>query len=131
MQKKKLLKLADFLDKLPRKKFDMSSFIIKPNDGCNKISLKCKATACAFGWCPVVFPKSGFSIKVYDKRDKSDTVVYDVVYKNKTNCHAAALFFNITFDESMDLFIPTHIVEGETPKQAAKRIRQFVKSDGL
>ena len=130
MQKAKLLKLADFLDKLPRKKFNMDSFVIKHGNTPDKISLKCQAVACAFGWCTVVFPKSGLKLKkIYPINEYHDiTYEYDIKYKNHTNFHAAAKFFNIDLTESEILFMPDDNPKLNTPKQVAKRIRRFVKN---
>lgn len=51
LHKNRLLKLAEFLDKLPKEKFDFSSVISK-NEG------KCGTICCAVGWLPTVFPRS-------------------------------------------------------------------------
>lgn len=55
VHKKRLLKLADFLDKLPRKKFNFTE-VVSGKETPNK-TLTCGSQACAIGWCPVVFPR--------------------------------------------------------------------------
>ncbi len=62
MNAKRLLKLADFLDKLPRAKFDFG--VIAMQDGKPMLEAlkagkeRCGTVACAIGWMPAVFPRS-------------------------------------------------------------------------
>lgn len=59
--RQRLLKLANFLDALPRKKFDLCSYVntenVDDDVSVKKNLLNCGTTACAIGWCPTVFPR--------------------------------------------------------------------------
>jgi hypothetical protein len=54
IHKERLLKLAAFLRTVPPEKFDLSSFISDIHY--DEQGPACGTTACAIGWCPVVFP---------------------------------------------------------------------------
>jgi hypothetical protein len=56
MKKQKLLKLADFLEKLKPRKLDME--LIADLHGAAEMNPhECKSAACAMGWTPAVFPR--------------------------------------------------------------------------
>lgn len=144
---KRLLKLADFLDTVPKKLFDLETFanIDLDSDGCEvaldkmkKFEPKCGATACAMGWCPTIFPKL---IKWYrlDVNSWDGNIEYGVVLKEQEkgkefrNFKAAEKLFGLNTDEAEYLFQPSRYPsygKNATPKSVAKRIRKFVK-DGV
>lgn len=129
MQRAKLLKLADHLESLPRKKFNIGYWCKEDNI--------CGTVACAFGWCPIIFPRSG--LKMYKD-------IGEIEYKNTSGSHwgieAAKEFFQINGLVARDIFLGTHYQEystvkkngdwraseGITPKRVARRIRHFVKT---
>lgn len=129
MQKLKLLKLADHLESLPRKKFNIEYW-------CKEDS-HCGTVACAFGWCPVIFPRSG--LKMIKEHG-------EIQYTNKNGqfygARAASEFFDIYYDDACSIFLGSkypkfykydkngYIFGGKviTPKMVAKRIRHFVKT---
>lgn len=125
MNKQRMLKLADFLDNLPPKKFDFGSF---RGEG----AASCGTIGCAIGWMPSVFPrvcKSWVGEKVEGGYTLSDDVqLYEF--------DEAAEVLDIDVDHCRDLFTPTEnltelkpqfLPVSATPKQVAKRIRQFVE----
>src|SRR5438093_919703 len=61
MNTKRLLKLADFLDELPREKFDFGQIAYqggKPMAEALKLgAVRCGTVACAIGWMPAVWPR--------------------------------------------------------------------------
>lgn len=130
MNKKRLLKLADFLDKLPRKKFDFGEVVFGP-DKPNK-ELSCRSVACAVGWCPIVFPK----IARYKRRKPQSSYLYVGLVGKRTKYFSDTprLLFDITHDEARGLFIPgwqdeiglPYLQDRATPKQVATNIRRFV-----
>lgn len=124
--KDRLLKLANFLETLHPKKFDLSVFVIEPASkiskeyATNKVK-PCGTAACAIGWCPVVFPRSCY----YNTND-------DIVLKKNpkfSNFGFAEIFFNLTENESRRLFSSCEYYNFNniTPKRVAKRIRKLVK----
>ncbi len=126
MNTKRLLKLADILDTIERKKFDISYF----TNG-NNIN-ECGSTACALGHAGYdkSFRRAGFKTNAL-----SDRVTYKVGNETLENFHAAACFFDIDYFDATILFGDnTHenygmYAEEVTPKIVAKKIRKFVKAE--
>jgi hypothetical protein len=134
MNTARLLKLADFLEKLPRKKF-YYGLVVVGKDKPRK-ELDCGSTGCAMGWCPVVFP----SLVKYGPLDNfnPDEPTRDVLMKGRNYggyLSTAEELFGLTFSEAIGLFNPNdqgYINEPSlghkaTPKQVASMIRRFVK----
>jgi len=117
LHKRRLLKLARFLDKLSPKKFDLNIF---SND--------CGSVCCAIGWCPAVFPtywtRDAFSEPFL--KGKNQYGFYKL-----GSFESAESFFGLNAAESEDLFT----VSGEQysnidypkPKDVAKAIRTFIQ----
>lgn len=103
---KRLEKLAAFLDKLPRKKFDLKE-LVSARRG------KCIAVACAIGWMPVVFPGE--------------------IYQNDCDIMIAQEFMDLSYEEAHRLFVSSEdsdlgvLSASATPKQVAREIRKFIK----
>lgn len=130
MEKVKLLKLADHLENLPRKRFNIGQW-------CREEA--CGTVACAFGWCPTIFPRSGLKIM-------EDKWLGDIQYKTKRgtwyDLEAATEFFKISFADAHKIFIGNSYREyckhdkngflmgnrGITPKRVARRIRHYVET---
>lgn len=126
LQAGRLLTLAHFLKtQVPRERFDMAAII----DSCNRNATeqqsvqslaskanKCGTTACAIGWCAVVFP-SHFRPGYPEPRKGS---LLD--------------FFGISSFDRDDLFYPRaeHYCQFErrTPKQEAAVIERVVRRHG-
>src|SRR5688572_461394 len=122
IHRERLAKLADYLDKLPRKQFNFE-FIIEDDT--------CGAVGCAIGHCHNVFPE----LVEYDPQ-------WDGV-KTKANGTRwyrgiAAELFGLDYTQAGGLFAPGHqecelgpdytnLSPKSTPKQVAKLIRQFLK----
>lgn len=117
MNKKRLLKLADFLETIKPKVFNMDSWY---NES------PCGTTACAFGWaCSIPsFKRAGLKMR---KLSNGFTVYADVVFNDEYNLNAASSFFDITVDEAEFLFYPD-MYEKATKGQVIKRIRKFCSS---
>ena len=113
-QRKRLLKLADRLDTVPNRKFDLACW-------------ECSTAACAMGYaCRMpAFNKAGLKF-----------VNSVPTYKGRTGFDAAREFFGLSKgdsvfqDEALALFSPTYNPLGlkATPKKVAKQIRQLVVS---
>lgn len=126
--KRRLLKLADFLEKLPPQKFNLNNWCVKDYklsntnewDSIIVIRGKCGSTACALGYCPVVFPKSGFKL--------SNDLHWTPEYCGLEGTAAAEQFFDLLESESVSLFMPESYREDHKgPKSVAKKIRALVK----
>lgn len=135
MYAKRLLKLADFLQTLPRQKFDFSQIAHqgeKPMMQALKARKEsCGSVACAIGWMPAVWPKlllwapnspNSCELSVLMRGDNTGDTNFDIAQR----------FFNIDYDESMALFYPGWRVNtpdyNATPEQVAAHIRRFVKA---
>jgi hypothetical protein len=126
--KSRLLKLADFLEKLPRKRFCFQWFVGLDWKGADDLS--CGTTACALGWATTMptFKRLGLAIH------KGQFVNLVRLNKRGGPWGAATRLFGISRSESEYLFNPRgcpkrpNCLSGDaTPKQVAKHIRQFVR----
>jgi hypothetical protein len=126
LYRKRLLKLADFLDALPREKFDFG--VITRVDGkpmreaLKAAHERCGTVGCAIGWMPVVFPQLVMWDDDHGVVLKSDPWVLDF--------ECAKEVFNLTDYESGRLFMPlaSGLGRDATPKQVARHIRKFVRA---
>lgn len=120
---RRLLKVADFLDKLDKSKFDYSEVVSKYEGNCGTV-------CCALGWLPSIFKKD-FS---WTEVNYGWIVGFDrleVVRKGQRRDDIFALasqYFSITEWESSLLFDPdnNNLGDDATPKQVARHIRRFV-----
>jgi hypothetical protein len=134
IQARRLLKLAAFLEKLPRAKFDFS--IIVDQSGLPMLeALKagkhpCGTVACAMGWMPAVFPKY---LKWDDPKEP-----FGVRWRKNSSDNTSDVareFFGLSYEQVYWLFFPNSSIWAEkdngltddaTPKQVARHIRRFV-----
>ena len=131
MYTKRLLKLADFLDTLPTKRFDFDQWANGPMNECDSVG-------CALGWSTTIptFKKLGFKLVEYNLGG-----ILTPEYKNETGPYAAAKLFGITNNEAYHLFVPYEnlisfgtgkvirkgLTANATAKQVAKHIRSFIE----
>ena len=127
MNKQRMLKLADFLETLPTKKFDFSMIRDHDKDVQYIPPAKCGAVGCAIGWMPTVFPRlCGDWVA---SKTKNGYTVRDGVWFDD-----AAEVLDIDYSDCTALFTPggevyglRNLGENTTPKAVARRIRQFVE----
>jgi hypothetical protein len=116
--KNRLLKLADFLDKLPPRNFKIHNWVTgeKP-----PVSPTCKTAACAIGWAPVCFPRSGLT---YEGCNTISVYFPD----GSEGFEGAATFFGISYCDAKDLFSEDNYSVGArvSAKEVAARVRQLV-----
>lgn len=140
MNKERLLRLADFLEKeVPQQRFDMRYIFTNDVYSLEDLQHKCGTAACAMGWACVVpeFERDGLSFKrgYYAGR---------VHYGEYTDFSAISEFFDISSEHSRHLFEVVEVDEdgkevyindeewinaerdNETPHDVAARIRAFV-----
>lgn len=123
---KRLLKLADFLEKkVVDSNFGLMVIVSgDPRKLKNGIESrhKCGTIACAMGYCPLVFPRL--------LKYKNNDVVLNTKesdFYGDYNWGAIKQIFNLTEEESEYLFMP-NLREGYiTRKHVIKRIRNFVR----
>lgn len=130
--KRRLLKLADFLQELPRKRFDYGHWVGDNWGGAADLS--CGTTACAWGWATTIplFRKLGLRLKYRTKNSIAAYVgMIEVPKKFDTPSAAASRILDLAYNEYLKLFVPGHdktLSYHATPKQVAKHIRNFVAS---
>lgn len=117
VKRKRLEKLADFLDKLPTKGFNLHWW---------KRS-NCTTTACAIGHaCSIPsFRRAGLGLKVHET-DSDGFTTYYPVFKHHSAVWAVESFFGLTNYQAEELFYPSYYPEKATPKMVARRIRKFL-----
>lgn len=126
MNKERLNKLADYLDTIPNKAFDMRSWVQFPDTSKEDISqqavstarrnnFECGMTACLGGHAAILFPRL---LKI----DRGN-----VVYKNDEleGTEAFAITFDICLYHAKNL--TKYNASHRTPKKAAKAIRDLIK----
>lgn len=144
MNAKRLLKLADFLDTVPREKFDFAQVAKEVGKPMRKAlaagKTRCGTVGCAMGWAPVVFPRllkwvpahkwhssefQTFAILPRDSRQESVGAGSTWVHTSVT----AEAAFGLTEDQVQFLFNPlsSGLGDGATPKRVARHIRKFVR----
>lgn len=127
MNKKKLLKLATFLEtKVPRRKFNMEFWGTTPQN-----AYSCGTAACALGWAGYIpaFKKEGLTTA---PDEYGGVVTFSTPDGSKyCNFSAGREFFELTDDEAYNLFSPGNYPTNKRgPKSVAKRIREMVKKGG-
>jgi hypothetical protein len=134
--RERLLKLATFLETVPRKKFDFSRVVGDAEDSwaipteAPRKTFDCGSVACAIGWCPVVFPRLA-RYRLNQQALFRVTTADDGMYFTDV----ARELFAITSSEayalfsagSQELFDLPRLSDTATPKQVARNIRTFVK----
>lgn len=126
--KRRMLRLARFLDNLPEDKFNIMFFleehVKKPPTRKDVEDHVCKTVACAIGWSPVVFPKL---LKYKPDRGNS----FDIILRDKpkrTNFDAIETVLNLTKSESTSLFAYSgYAYTRPTTTDVANKLRKFVK----
>ena len=126
MEKKKLLKLADFLEtKIPKRGWK-NWFNLTEWAQAGWVEKECGTTACAMGWATICFPRSDLRLTIHEL---SYGKVVELQYKGYMGFCAAAKFFNIGENQAEFLFSEWAYLNeaGASPTVVAKRIREFVK----
>ncbi len=137
---KRLLKLAAFLRKLPRQKFDFCTFVsqggLPPLEALAKGKHRCGTVACAIGWMPAVFPRlTEYQLSSDEADAEAVCVKTPGIVDYVTGFAVAREVFGIDELDSHFLFDPGWISDDDraapganaTPKQVARHIERFVK----
>ncbi len=144
VEKERLTKLANHLKTVPQKLFDLDYIVDVRFDDLDaddlqkerenklkkmaKQELNCGTTACAIGWCPVVFPRS------FAWQDANTVVLKEKSKFGYTlnDFDAAERFFGLNHNQAEYLFMPRSYHKSKRgPKSVAARIEALVKNNGL
>lgn len=131
----RLLKLADFLDKLPRSHFNFNTVLEKvPATKENE----CGTVGCAIGWCPTVFPRTCKAISVAGNAFPESVIRVgkrDIDTGWARHGEVAEALFGMKEEDAYLLFTPgkRSPADGKVAKRSAapasvaRRIRAYVK----
>lgn len=127
-QKKRLLKLANFLQELKPQLFDLSTVtdfkdsyaISYPNKTDMKESFegKCDTVACAMGWTPLLFGRMAEWTQGGVKSVKTGGGFHELANE----------LFGLTHNQAEYLFMPNFYRQKRTAKTVAHRIRRFIET---
>lgn len=128
-----MIYLADFLEKLPRKKFDLGEW----SRGWDEEN-ECGTTGCAIGWAATLprFVRRGLKLRVapnfsFSGEEKRCSVIYQP--KNAARAapmyplDAAQVIFGIGYEDAFRLFMPSGYASEERtrPATVAARLRKL------
>jgi hypothetical protein len=127
----RLLKLADFLETVPRKHFNYNRWVGDGWDGESTDLVSCGTTACALGWAATMPAFRRLGLRLYRDPEGMDGVCLKAAgdpYNGSPiyAADAAEEIFAVQGNEFDYLFTPSEGEEDATPKQVAKKIRRFV-----
>lgn len=127
---KRLIKLIEFLEKLPRRKFDFSKVVAKGKQNGHY----CGTVCCAAGWLPAIFPRlvkwtpPDENLKAYIALRKQGVQTFSEVTES---------VFGMNYETAEYLFLPdkqryvdsrlTSLPDTATPKQVARMLRAYLK----
>lgn len=120
---RRLLKLAALLRSLPRKRFDYSKWVGEDWKGAQNLS--CGTTACALGWATTIPSLRRVGLRM-QQDSMGGYVVLDGI-NSSDSWEAGAKVFSLSMEESEYLFTLDSDEDKSTPKQAARKIENFVK----
>lgn len=132
--KSRLLKLADFLEKLPPKRFAYDMWVGSHWRG--NTNLSCGTTACALGWATTmpIFRRLGLRLTLGVGCNLDDAerggMYGDITMPGGGDEYVAGKkIFGLTMGEVSQLFMPANdYEETASAKYVAKKIRKFVKT---
>jgi hypothetical protein len=129
MNARRLLLLADFLEKLPRKRFNYNTWVGDSWEGAKDLS--CGTTACALGWAATIPILRRAGLELRQSRAGNGYVALRgkrVSEHNDPSFLAAMHVFDICEDDVHYLFTPygSRLLPTVGPKAVAKHIRRYV-----
>lgn len=130
--KKRLLKLADFLENLPRENFDLDTWWSPAQSHVNNFTKFkknphfCGTTACAAGWACTIpsFKRAGLTVKT-----TSIAGQFEPAFKKYRAFSALEDFFGIDDYQARQLFESGYYMfPHDGPRNVSNRIRKLVKT---
>lgn len=127
MNKERLTKLADYIEKLPKERLYMPLFYFSDPD----TDPPCGTVACALGHAALM-PEFNAEGLHYSRKQQS------IMYKDDTSFVAAAKFFDLSYDDACVLFSPWSGIDQdnpwrgeahEKPDEVARHIRMIVNGE--
>jgi len=137
--KRRLLALADLLQKLPAKRFNYSSWV--GDDWGGKSDLSCGTTACAFGWATTMPSLRRLGLVLHKVHQDISEVKLHKNGKYLEPDKAAREVFGLSYGEFEYLFVPysgreltsyklpeSYLGDRASAKEVAAHIRKFVEA---
>lgn len=103
--RRRLLKLADFLDALPPERFDFG--VWAGDDWKGAPDLSCGTTACALGWATTIPEFARLGLRLVKGRGRAHYVTIGRDHKEDASYSAAYKVFGVTTEEFEYLFLPS------------------------
>lgn len=133
MHKERMLRMADFLEKLPQELFDIRRYasitatrktlLNSLRDGFSH----CGTNACACGWMPAIFPEFCYWGELGDIYVIDDSIGNGIIDDKFTHpIDIAEAILEIDFITAQSLFLSTGPDDRTTPKELAEKIRALV-----
>lgn len=115
---RRLLVLAAFLRKLPRKRFDYGAWVGEGWRGAQDLS--CGTTGCALGWAATmpIFRRLGLHLEVSSGVPTCG---------GRSGTGAGEAIFALSDADAMNLFYPSDNEANATPTYVARKIEKFVR----
>lgn len=132
LNKRRLNKLADYLDALPARKFDLDHWIASYENGYPREDgkkYKCGTTACALGHAGLIpsFRRAGLKTEMAPNATQGEVTLDGLEH----GTHAAEIFFDLRSEEADYLFLPEYYGKRQGPKTVAGRIRRLIRDGQL
>lgn len=132
---RRLLVLAEFLEKLPPERFDYGTWVGRNWAGAKDLS--CGTRACALGWATTIpeFQEAGLCLIRDAYGDGVVRFNRGEPNRYQSSLDAGAAMFGLNEDESAFLFYPGEVLDDEdepapsdlaSPSEVAAHIRKFV-----
>lgn len=126
MNKELLLQLADGLDTIDTKEFNIIDIAYSKDPlDYRRLSTDCGSVGCAMGWTPTILKDVE---DLYLERQIPKSNYYNLRYKDYYNFEAMGKLFDITEDEVNELCLGSGYpgIDHVTPKHVADKIRSLV-----
>jgi hypothetical protein len=140
IHKARLLKLADFLDKVPPQRFNFASWVDGNGWEQGLLDVGCGTTACALGWATAIpeFQALGLVFQKFEIASGMPTHVRlkDDAQENfwEATVNACNFLFGLDHDDTLYLFTPDEESDSDgrlprdaSPRDVADNIRSFVR----
>lgn len=122
--RQRLAKLATFLYRVPRDRFNMNRWKAREYGTLSLNPIECNTQGCAIGWATILFAEDGFCLSTNDGYGS-------IPVPNWNGCRnwkAIEKFLDLSYEDAFVLFASNDETRHLGPRQVAVRIRKFLKT---